>query len=78
MEWDQVSPVIQLPLTPWDGNFSNPAIDTDTLDTIVNLWAVTQLAEDVVDEMFTAYEAGDLELAVTAEEAEHRYFVQIS
>lgn len=75
LEWDGGGSLVQLPNTPWDGTFPvDPAAD----DTICDLFLLTELGEEIIAEVFTAFWAGDLELLVHPDEAEHRYFVTIS
>lgn len=75
IEWDVASPLLVLPTVPWDGNY--PVV-AGTDDTVVNLFRFTELAESVLSAVETAYVAGDLEMAVSDQEAEHRYFITIT
>lgn len=70
--WEDDVPLVQLPSSTWSGRY-----DDLSEDTTVNLLALTELGESVVKGVIDAYSEGDLELAVSVVEADHRYFVTI-
>lgn len=80
LEWDEMLPLVRMPPSPWTGEYSElqGVPDRRPGDTMVNLLALTEVSESVVQTVFKAHAENDLVMAVTGTEAAHRYFVTIT